>query len=267
MGINLVDGFNVTVAKPLDERSTVADLTARDAIPSGVRYQGMPCYVADKKLTYFLSGGITNADWKPLGAGSGGSGSGSTLNLIYNPSFEAEVSVEQPLEWALTGAGTLTIDGTAVLPTAQNTKSLKVALGSAGSAYVLKTTGAAYAGTKGCMTVWVKTDAARTVAVYVDGVNVASVSLAAASNWQEVKLNFVFGTTDVALYIGGASLNAFYIDEVYLGAGEVKEDGVLYIRGDINTNNSVRLYEAFGVTYLQKRIAGTWTDLTVWGEP
>lgn len=69
MAINLVDGFNVTVAKPLDGRSVVADLTARDAIASGVRYDGMPVYVEAEETTYRLKGGITNGDWAEDGAG------------------------------------------------------------------------------------------------------------------------------------------------------------------------------------------------------
>lgn len=74
-GIDLVDGFNVTVAKPLDYRYLVATLAARDAIPSGVRFPGMQVYVEETPdVFYFLSGGIDNANWTEAGSGSGAGG-------------------------------------------------------------------------------------------------------------------------------------------------------------------------------------------------
>jgi hypothetical protein len=42
---------------------SVADITARDAIPAERREDGMTCHVAAEKHTYELSGGITNSDW------------------------------------------------------------------------------------------------------------------------------------------------------------------------------------------------------------
>lgn len=42
---------------------TVADTTARDAIDSGERYEGLIVYVIDIETNYQLRGGITNSDW------------------------------------------------------------------------------------------------------------------------------------------------------------------------------------------------------------
>lgn len=73
-GIPLVDGFDVTVNKPLDiARAIAADLTARDAIPLGIRYEGMTTYVIAEQTKFILIGGVTNAEWQEDAAG-GGSG-------------------------------------------------------------------------------------------------------------------------------------------------------------------------------------------------
>lgn len=42
---------------------SVADITARDAIPAALRYEGMLVYVVSEKKTYQLQGGITNSNW------------------------------------------------------------------------------------------------------------------------------------------------------------------------------------------------------------
>lgn len=55
--------------------TTVPDTTARDAIPSGDRYEGMIVYVADVKKYYSLKGGITNDDWVEFTSGGPGGGS------------------------------------------------------------------------------------------------------------------------------------------------------------------------------------------------
>jgi len=67
MGIQLGSEFDVIVAQPIDSRMTVADLTARDAIPSGTRWEGMIVYVEDDTVHYTLKGGITNTDWAIVG--------------------------------------------------------------------------------------------------------------------------------------------------------------------------------------------------------
>jgi len=59
-------GFiNINLA--LGTYKIVADLTARDAIPSGDRMEGLRVLTLDKKETWVLFGGITNTDWYLVG--------------------------------------------------------------------------------------------------------------------------------------------------------------------------------------------------------
>lgn len=64
MAINIASNFDLFAALPLDARTLVADLTARDAIDAGQRYKSMIVYVESDDTYYALVGGITNADWK-----------------------------------------------------------------------------------------------------------------------------------------------------------------------------------------------------------
>lgn len=70
-GIVLTSGFDRNVPVPLDLSFVAADNTARDAIASGIRYEGMLVYVTSTKKMWQLQGGITNSDWKEAGGGSG----------------------------------------------------------------------------------------------------------------------------------------------------------------------------------------------------
>ena len=63
MGIQLGSNFTVNTALPLDDRTVVADLTARDAIASGKRYEGLRVYVESEEKNYQLVGGVTDSDW------------------------------------------------------------------------------------------------------------------------------------------------------------------------------------------------------------
>lgn len=122
MGISLGSSFTRTAGIPLDDKMTVADNTARDAIDSGVRYQGMIVYVTATAKNWQLQGGITNGDWVDISTtGSGGSSSGDE-NLVTNGSGEnASVSIFTAYADA---AGTRPVDGTGGSPnvtTALNT--------------------------------------------------------------------------------------------------------------------------------------------------
>lgn len=57
---------------------TVADTSARDAIPSARRQVGMMVFVESNGLYYGLSGGTGNGDWATLGLGSGVGADGAT---------------------------------------------------------------------------------------------------------------------------------------------------------------------------------------------
>lgn len=67
-GINL-GGANFTrgAAIPLDDTMTTATTTTRDAIVSGVRFQGMCVFVIADTKTYQLKAGILNTDWVEYG--------------------------------------------------------------------------------------------------------------------------------------------------------------------------------------------------------
>ena len=49
----------------------VADLTARDAISTERRREGMMCYVTSNQTTYQLVGGITNPNWTAFAVAGG----------------------------------------------------------------------------------------------------------------------------------------------------------------------------------------------------
>lgn len=63
MSINVSSNFDLFAQLPLDERTVVIDLTARDAIDAGQRYEGLMVYVLSDENRYVLRGGATNADW------------------------------------------------------------------------------------------------------------------------------------------------------------------------------------------------------------
>lgn len=64
MSIELSSNFRLYAQLPLDSRMQVANLTARDAIPSGERYEGLETYCVADQTVYRLVGGITNGDWQ-----------------------------------------------------------------------------------------------------------------------------------------------------------------------------------------------------------
>ena len=51
MAIVLGSQFSLQTALPLDDRTVVDDLTARDAIPNLVRYEGLVVYVVAESKT------------------------------------------------------------------------------------------------------------------------------------------------------------------------------------------------------------------------
>lgn len=81
MGIPLASSFTMNAALPLDDRTVVADITARDAILAGKRYEMMVVSVLSVGTNYQLVGGITNSDWQEF-SGSGGSGAAEETGKI-----------------------------------------------------------------------------------------------------------------------------------------------------------------------------------------
>lgn len=77
MGIPLASSFDMNVQLPLDSRFIKADVTARDAIGSGIRFEGMLVYVIATAKMYQLQGGIANGNWVEVG--SSGTFSGDVI--------------------------------------------------------------------------------------------------------------------------------------------------------------------------------------------
>jgi hypothetical protein len=110
MAIGLSSNFSMNAALPLDDRATVADITARDAIVSGRRYEGMAVFVESTGLVYRLVGGITNSDWALDGGGSTAgtgtiylSGDASTDGSwrLYDNAGDAELQVRLAGVWTV----------------------------------------------------------------------------------------------------------------------------------------------------------------------
>ena len=80
MGIPLASNFDIGSPIPIDSRMVVADIAARDAIASGVRYLGMSVHVIDSgagvAMNYQLEGGILDANWTEFAGGGGGAAAG-----------------------------------------------------------------------------------------------------------------------------------------------------------------------------------------------
>lgn len=81
MAIPFEDSINRTTNAPRWTDEKVADATARDAISSTLRYEGMTVYQIDTKKSYQLQGGITNSDWKEFG--------GSAITNLLTDTFTA----------------------------------------------------------------------------------------------------------------------------------------------------------------------------------
>lgn len=67
MAIQVVDNFTVNAGSPIDSRSQVADIAARDAIGSVLRFDGLTVEVLDRgdgnRAVYQLQGGTANSNW------------------------------------------------------------------------------------------------------------------------------------------------------------------------------------------------------------
>lgn len=79
MAIQLSSNFDLVTALPLDQRFVKADNTARDAIASIQRFDGLLVYTLDTSTLWQLQGGITNSDWVAIGTGSPGADGKSVL--------------------------------------------------------------------------------------------------------------------------------------------------------------------------------------------
>jgi hypothetical protein len=78
--IQLTTNFQVNTNLPLDSRTVVADIPARNAILAGQRYEGLIVYVVSTATNYQLQGGVLDSNWTIIAGGglatniAGGSG-------------------------------------------------------------------------------------------------------------------------------------------------------------------------------------------------
>jgi hypothetical protein len=78
--INVTTNFRIQTNLPIDNRMVATDLTARDAINTLYRFEGLKVYVLSNQTNYQLVGGITNANWQTLNLIGYSVGTGLTLS-------------------------------------------------------------------------------------------------------------------------------------------------------------------------------------------
>lgn len=71
MAILIGSNFGVSTGLHIDSRAVQATVTARDAIPAGVRYIGMQVFVEEDSTNYQLLGGIENTNWVKISDADG----------------------------------------------------------------------------------------------------------------------------------------------------------------------------------------------------
>lgn len=130
MGIALGSNFTVNTGLPLDDRLVVADLTARDAILAGRRYEGLETYVESEGKSYRLIGGILNANWVEGGGGGAGGGAwvwASALNIADNGQITLGTAARQAIRVSGNGGPiTLNADSFTTAPVLDGTEIMLV---------------------------------------------------------------------------------------------------------------------------------------------
>ena len=105
MAINIADGFKVNAGVPVDSRFVFVDLTARDALDSVLRYQGLKCFVIDEGKFYSLVGGTGNENWIEEGAGdvTGPGSSSNNVIAVFNGTTGKLLKQGTDVKWLLNG--------------------------------------------------------------------------------------------------------------------------------------------------------------------
>jgi hypothetical protein len=97
------DYFDVGYPGAIDSRMTKQSIVERDAIPAGVRFDGLATYVLSDLKTYQLQGGTTNSDWVDISGGGGALPPSTLLGDLYDVTVTTPVDYEQLLFNATTG--------------------------------------------------------------------------------------------------------------------------------------------------------------------
>lgn len=69
MAVTIIDPYDAQMPFPIDLRFRRNSIEDRDAMPSNIRWEGMPVYVMNEEAWFYLKGGLTNEFWEPWGAG------------------------------------------------------------------------------------------------------------------------------------------------------------------------------------------------------
>lgn len=88
-GIVIASNFRELAALPIEQKMVVADTTARNAIPSGERFDGLFTYTVSGSKTYQLQGGILDANWVQI---SGSGASVTTVSVVTANGFAGTVA-------------------------------------------------------------------------------------------------------------------------------------------------------------------------------
>jgi len=75
---DIITGFRVQSNEPIDSRLICEDLAARNAIPTGARYEGLQTYVKSEQKIFILQGGVENTDFIDIADGIVANGSDSS---------------------------------------------------------------------------------------------------------------------------------------------------------------------------------------------
>jgi len=97
MAIQLGSNFNMNAALPLDSRAVCADLTARNALDAGVRFEGMVVYVESEETNYQLIGGILDANWAEFSGSGGSSSSNAGVETLTNNAINTITAIGEYL--------------------------------------------------------------------------------------------------------------------------------------------------------------------------
>lgn len=95
MSQQINDNFQVLAGLPIDDRIQKSTISARDAISSTRRFQGLKCFVVQTQTEYQLQGGILNSNW----VGIAGANVSNALESIINGFYVLLAGKTTPLDF------------------------------------------------------------------------------------------------------------------------------------------------------------------------
>lgn len=95
MSQQINDNFQVLAGLPIDDRIQKPTISARDAISSTRRFQGLKCFVVQTQTEYQLQGGILNSNW----VGIAGANVSNALESIIDGFYVLLAGKTTPLDF------------------------------------------------------------------------------------------------------------------------------------------------------------------------